>query len=258
MKKQYKYIYGPVSSWRLGRSLGVDAICTSPKTCTFNCVYCQLGRKSRVTDKRKVYVSTNKIIEEIKALPKVKIDYITFSGSGEPTLAKNLGELIISIKKIRHEKIAVLTNAMFLSNKDVRQALNNADMVEVKLDTCSEDCFKTINKPTRNIKLKDVIKGIMEFREGYKGKLAIQIMFIEKNKGEAESMATLLKSIKPDEVHINTPLRPSGAKPLLKKEIKKIAECFKDFKTLCVYEKKKKRTIPINIKDTVKRRGKKI
>jgi len=258
MKKQYKYIYGPVSSWRLGRSLGIDVICTTPKTCTFNCVYCQLGRKGKTTDKRKIYAATDEILKEVKSLPKMNVDYITFSGSGEPTLAKNLGELIEEIKKIRTDKIAVLTNASFLMQKDVRRALQNADLVEIKLDACTEDCFKRINRPARNIRLKDIIKGIREFTKGYNGKFAIQVMFIAKNKNEAEGIASLLKEIKPDEVHINTPLRPSGARPLSKKEIRKISEYFKGFKTLCVYEKKKKRTMPINIKDTIKRRGKKI
>src|SRR3989338_4876143 len=106
MKPSYRYIYGPVPSWRLGRSLGIDPISRENKVCTFNCVYCQLGHVQLFSDKRDVFVPTEDIIKEINSLPDLKIDYITFSGKGEPPLAENLGGIIREIKKIRDEKIA--------------------------------------------------------------------------------------------------------------------------------------------------------
>ena len=104
-KQKFKYIYGPVSSWRLGRSLGVDPLSQKNKICTFDCIYCQVGRAKPSQVQRKIYVPTKDIIQEIKNLPKIKADYITFSGKGEPTLAKNLGILIKQIKKIRKAEV---------------------------------------------------------------------------------------------------------------------------------------------------------
>ena len=96
--EKFKYIYGPVASWRLGRSLGVDAISQKEKQCSFDCVYCQIGRAKPIARRRKIFVPTEDILDELKRLPRVPLDYITFSGMGEPTLAKNIGELIIKIK----------------------------------------------------------------------------------------------------------------------------------------------------------------
>jgi len=120
-KKQYKYIYGPVPSWRLGSSLGIDPLSAKDKICSFDCIYCQIGKTTIHTKKRKVFVSAEQLIEELKSLPPVDIDYITFSGRGEPTLAKNLGEMIAEVKKIRKEPVAVLTNASLLYDKEVRE-----------------------------------------------------------------------------------------------------------------------------------------
>ena len=108
---KYKYIYGPVSSWRLGRSLGIDPISSFQKTCTFDCVYCQSGRTEVFSTRREVFVPTEALIQELNSLPEVSIDYITFAGNGEPTLAKNLGGMIRAVKIIRREKIAVITNS---------------------------------------------------------------------------------------------------------------------------------------------------
>ena len=178
---KYRYIYGPVPSWRLGSSLGVDPISQRSKECSFDCVYCQLGRTKKRVKKRKVFVPSEVVAAEIKRLPSVKIDHITFSGRGEPTLAKNLGEMIEKVKKIRKEPIAVLTNSSMLCRKEVRRALSGADLVVAKLDAPSEELFRKINGPAAGIYLKDIIKSIKDFKAGYKGKLALQIMFIEEN-----------------------------------------------------------------------------
>ena len=254
--ERYKYIYGPVLSWRLGRSLGIDPISAKDKVCTFDCVYCQIGDAKICSGERKVFVATKDIMEEIKSLPPIKIDYMTFSGTGEPTLAKNLGELINEIKNIRNEKIAVITNSSLLNLKDVQADLMNADFVMAKLDAPDKELFNKINRPVKGITFDNVISGIKEFRTVYNGKLALQIMFIDQNKGRAKELAELVKKLSPDEVQLNTPLRPCATEPLSKKELDAIKEYFKDMNVKYVYESEKKKVDSLSEKDTSRRRGK--
>ena len=246
----YKYIYGPVNSWRLGRSLGIDSISSAKKVCTFDCVYCQVGQAEPCCLERKVFVRAEKIIEELKSLPEVEIDYITFSGRGEPTLAKNLADLIRKVRSLRKEKIAVLTNSTLLGIKDVQKALINADLVEAKIDASSEDILEAVNRPYKKLNLKKIIDEIKGFRKKYKGKFALQIMFTKDNIAHAKSLAKIAKSINPDEVHINTPLRPSGVKPVSKNKIKEVKRYFKGLKVLSVYDAKssKKRNLSVEKK----------
>jgi len=256
---KFKYIYGPVPSWRLGRSLGIDPISSDKKICTFDCVYCQLGPASPFSNERKVYVKTEKIIDELIALSDVEIDYITFSGMGEPTLAKNLGELIKAVKKLRKEKIAVLTNTSLLNRKDVRDELSAADFVIAKLDAPSQALFGRINKASSGTRFDDIVDGIKKFRKEYKGRLGLQIMFIEENKDKAKEMASLAKEIEPDEIQINTPLRPCAAGALPKRDIAKIKKAFlamPGFKgdVITVYEAERKKAERISHKDVLKRR----
>ena len=255
-KQNYRYIYGPVPSWRLGSSLGVDPISKAEKVCTFNCVYCQLGKTSHLTDERRIFVQAEQIIEELTSLPPIKIDYITFSGAGEPTLAKNLGEMIRAVKQIRQEKIAVLTNSSLMHREDVMKDLFLADLVVAKLDASSRDIFEQVNHPMENIKLDVVIRAIKDFRSCYTGKLALQIMFVEENKSYAKEIAQIAKEIAPDEVQLNTPLRPCGVKPLTKDEMADLEEYFLGLNTVSVYKAEKKGIKPISSEDTLKRRGK--
>jgi wyosine [tRNA(Phe)-imidazoG37] synthetase (radical SAM superfamily) len=252
----YKYIYGPVNSWRLGRSLGIDPILSVKKMCTFDCVYCQVGPAQPCGLERKIFVAKEKIMKELRSLPDVKIDYITFSGTGEPTLAKNLADLIREVKSCRKEKVAVLTNSTLLGARDVRHALMNADLVEAKLDAASEDVLEDINRPRKGLRLGKIINDIKGFRKEYKGKFALQIMFTEGNIAYAKSLAEAARSINPDEVHINTPLRPSPVRPVSENRMKKVKRYFKGLKVLSVYDVKgggKPR--PISRKETLRRRG---
>ncbi len=254
--RKFKYIYGPVPSWRLGSSLGVDLLSERDKICTFDCTYCQIGKTPFYTTERKIFVPTQKVIEEIKSLPEIHIDYITFSGRGEPTLAKNLGEAIKKVKKVRKEPIAVLTNSSLIPREDVRGELILADLVACKLDASIDKTFALINKPDKTIRFESILGGIKEFREIYKKKLALQIMFTEVNKNEAQSLAELAMEINPDEIQINTPLRPSRIGALSKSEISKIKEYFKDFNVVSVYDAARVEVEPISTKDTLRRRGK--
>ena len=164
-KNKLKYIYGPVSSWRLGTSLGIDILSQKDKICNFDCLYCQVGKNLYYRKKRKVFISTKEIIKELKKVPKIKIDYITFSGRGEPTLAKNLGNIIKAIKKIRKEPIAVLTNGATINRKDIRNELSIADFVAIKLDAFSQKSLNEMNKPAKGINLDNILKGLKTFKK---------------------------------------------------------------------------------------------
>lgn len=254
--KKYKYIYGPVPSWRLGASLGIDPLSMKKKVCSFDCLYCQIGPTPELNDKRQLFVKSEDIIKELSLLPPVKIDYITFAGTGEPTLAVNLGEMIRDIKKIRKEKVAVISNATLLYREDVRQDLLAADLVVAKLDAASQDILKAVNQPIETIDMQTIVSGIKEFKRIYKGKLALQIMFIEQNKEHAQAIAKIAKEINPDEVQINTPLRMSKVKPLPEAELDKLEGYFEGLPIVSVYKAEKKMINSISDEDTLKRRGK--
>jgi len=264
-KKKFKYIYGPVSSWRLGSSLGVDIISTDKKICSYDCVYCQLDGTLIKTKERKIYIPTEEIIEEIKSLPPdPQAGYITFSGMGEPTLAANLGEVIKKIRALRKEKIAVITNLSLIWDKSVREDLALADIVMAKLDVSNQKSFEKINRPAEGLRFEDVYNGIKSFRKEYNTKLAIQIMFFEMNKDEFKELAKLAFDINPAEIQINTPLRPCAVRPLSKEEIAGIRNYFEEFAKkinsnagiVAVYDAEHKKVESLSPEDTLKRRRK--
>ncbi|MBU0574450.1 MAG: radical SAM protein [Candidatus Margulisiibacteriota bacterium] len=248
-----KYIYGPVPSWRLGRSLGVDLV-SGKKTCTFDCIYCQLGKTVRHIVKREIFVPTSEIVKELDSLPEQDIDYVTLSGTGEPTLASNLGEVIIEIKKRFKKPVAVLTNSSLFHDPLVRKELSLADLVVAKLDAPNEEIFKIVNKPTNGISFGIILEGIRKLNKEYPGKLALQMMFVPQNKDHAEQMAALAKDIAPVEVQINTPLRPSPVKSLSKEELSKIEKLFKPLKVYSVYDVERPETKPMDMEETLRRR----
>lgn len=254
--RKYKYIYGPVASWRLGSSLGIDPVSNGRKVCSFDCVYCQIGKTGLLTDDRGIFISCRDILDELASLPPLKIDYITFSGAGEPTLAANLGAMIKAVRQVRPEKIAVISNSSLFFRDDVREDLQLADFVIAKFDAPAQKIFKDINLPVRTIHIDKIVGGLKIFKRMYKGKLALQSMFIEQNRDVASDMALLAKEIDPDEIQINTPLRPCGVRPLPEPDIDKIELCFKGFKTVSVYKSGKKEVQPFSHEETLKRRGK--
>ncbi len=255
-KRRFKYIYGPVSSWRLGRSLGIDLLSKRAKACSFDCIYCQLGKAQSKTLTRRLYVPTKKLIEELKALPEISIDYITFSGRGEPTLAVNLGRALKAVKKLRREPIAVLTNASLLNRKDVREELSLADLVAVKLDADSEQALKLINKPAKKIKFASILKGIKQFRKEYRGRFALQIMLMRQNRRAAQHIAKLAKALKPDIIYICTPKRPCPIKPLAQETLSALKKHFRGMKAVSLYDVRPKKVQPLCAKATQLRRGK--
>ncbi len=257
---EYKYIYGPVSSWRLGRSLGIDPLSCRHKTCTFDCVYCQAGKTESFPGDRGIFVPTATLIEELRSLPEVSLDYITFAGNGEPTLADNLGEMIREVRRVRKEKIAVITNGSLLGREDVREDLAMADLVEVKLDAHSSETFQKVNRAP-GISWDENVAGVKAFRKMYKGHLALQVMFVASNKAHAAAIAALARDIGPEEVEINTPLRASAAKPLPPGDIAEITAIFRKIcgfgiKVRSVYEAKREKSLPFDQESTDQRRGK--
>jgi wyosine [tRNA(Phe)-imidazoG37] synthetase (radical SAM superfamily) len=254
-----KYVYGPVPSWRLGRSLGVDMI-SSDKSCSFDCIYCQLGRTVRHLFKRQFFVSVIEIDRELKGLPRLKIDYITLSGTGEPTLAANLGDAIERIKGRFEKPVAVLTNSSLLHDPQVREELGLADLIVAKLDAPGEELFQTINRPSQGITFHMVVDGIMSFNREYPGKLALQMMFVPQNKKQAAQMARLAKEIGPVEVQLNTPLRPNPVKPLTAEEMVETKNIFLKTgleKVYSVYDVERPETQPLDEVETGRRRPEK-
>ena len=207
-----KYIFGPVPSRRLGRSLGIDLV--PYKTCTFDCIYCDLGRTTRKTLSRQSYVSPKEIQGELElCLPVLekKPDYITLSGSGEPTLNTSIGEIIQRIKEITSTPVAVLTNSSLLSLDEVRRNLSEADVVLPSLDAITPALFEYINRPHASLSIEGIISGLIQFRKQYRGQMWLEILFcrgVNDGKEEIEKFKGVIKKIQPDRVQLNTPVRP--------------------------------------------------
>ncbi len=255
----FKYIYGPVSSWRLGSSLGIDLLSMDEKICSFDCIYCQLGKTDIFTCERKLFVPTEEVIKELKQLPDIRIDYFTFSGRGEPTLAKNLKDVAIWIKNEKKGRCALLTNSSIITDISLWDDLLVMDLISFKIDAATQETFEKINRPSCNKKLKDIIDGISEFKKRYRGLFTIQVMIIEENLPEIERIASICRNLQPEMVYLNTPLRDSPVKPLVEKDFsEKVVAFFRDVPHLSVFEAEKKQVEPISPKDTMRRRGKKI
>ncbi|MCD6232744.1 radical SAM protein [Candidatus Aerophobetes bacterium] len=204
-------IFGPVPSRRLGFSLGIDPI--PFKTCTLDCIYCQLGRTTHKTVERKEYVHSNQILKELEKFlkEKKKIDYITFSGSGEPTLNSNIRKMITEIKKMTSIPIAILTNGTLLSHSQVREDLLEADLVIPSLDAISEKVFKEVNRPHPLLKIDEVISGIINFSKEFKGKIWLEIMLVKRindSLKEMRKVAEIIKEMKLNKIQLNTVIRP--------------------------------------------------
>jgi wyosine [tRNA(Phe)-imidazoG37] synthetase (radical SAM superfamily) len=250
-------VYGPVPSWRLGRSLGIDLLCTKGKTCSFDCIYCQLGKTVYPLTKRRQFVSLSELVADLERVKGVPADYATFSGIGEPTLASNLGGAIELVKSLLRLPVAVLTNSSLMTREDVRRELSLADVVVAKLDAPNEELFRQINRPTVKGTLGEIIQGIKLFRGGYQKKLALQMMFTKANRGYASEMARIAEQLLPDEVQINSPLRPCAVQPLTPEDINAIQREFSRVKrVVTVYEASRLEVVPLNLKETLRRRPK--
>ncbi|MEW6668243.1 MAG: radical SAM protein [Thermodesulfobacteriota bacterium] len=208
--RRRRYIFGPVPSRRLGLSLGVDLL--PGKTCTYNCLYCQLGR----TGKRVIEPCDRVPIEEVLAelrrrLEEVTPDTITVSGSGEPTLHPRIGEVISMMKRTTATRVAVLTNASLLWRDEVRRALSGADLLMPTFSTAFEKTFRAIHRPHRDLRLARIVEGLRLLRKGFRGKVFVEVMLLRGyNDGdrEIEALRDALSAVSPDRIHLNTVVRP--------------------------------------------------
>ncbi|MGE0019460.1 MAG: radical SAM protein [Draconibacterium sp.] len=208
----YKYLFGPVPSRRLGISLGIDLV--PHKVCSLNCVYCECGRTTKLTTERKEYVPADDVIAELTDFLSTNPapDYITFSGSGEPTLNSGIGKIIESIKlKFPKIPVAVLTNGTLFSNKAVRNEILKADLVLPSLDAATDIVFRKINRPPKNLTIESCIEGLVQFREEYSAKINLEVFILPGYNNSKEELAELKKAIlriNPDVVQLNTLDRP--------------------------------------------------
>ena len=208
-----KYVYGPVPSRRLGQSLGIDTI--PLKTCNWNCVYCQLGRTEPLVNQRDDYFPPDEILTEIREVldshKPGEIDWVTFVGSGEPTLHASIGWLIRKVKEQSDLPVAVITNGSLLYLPEVRLELLAADAVLPSLDAGTAVLYRKINRPHPEVTYKRLLEGLIAFRSEFAGKLWIEVMLVKglnDTEDALRDIASELRLIDPDEVHINLPTRP--------------------------------------------------
>ncbi|MCD6394866.1 MAG: radical SAM protein [Planctomycetes bacterium] len=203
------HIFGPVPSRRLGRSLGIDLV--PFKTCSYDCIYCQLGRTTCKTVERKEYVPLDDVLEELQSKLVSRPDYITLSGSGEPTLYSRMDELIDRIKKMTETPIAVLTNGSLLWQAEVRRQLMNADLVVPSLDGGDEAMFEAVNRAHKDISFEKMLEGLITFRREFRGQYWLEVFLLAGQSAtleEVKKLAACVKQIKPDHVQLNTVARP--------------------------------------------------
>lgn len=215
---QYNYIFGPVPSRRLGISLGIDLV--PMKTCTLNCIYCECGKTSHLTLERKEYVSFKTVKKELAHYLEnhAQPDYITFSGSGEPTLNSRIGDVIRFLKdRVPDVPVAVLTNSTLFSQKQVRSDIKNAMVVIPSLDAATEKLFNKINRPSPLLQVDKIIDGLIRFRQEYTGKIWLEIFIVPGMNDtitELTAFKQVIGKIRPDQVHLNTLDRPGSISTL--------------------------------------------
>jgi wyosine [tRNA(Phe)-imidazoG37] synthetase (radical SAM superfamily) len=207
----FRYVYGPVPSQRLGLSLGVDLV--PFKTCTYDCIYCQLGRTSHKTATRQEYVPIADVICELekKLAEGPAPDYVTLSGSGEPTLNARIGQLLGKIKKLTSIPVAVLTNGSLLWRPEVQDALMEADLVLPSLDAGDDFLFQYVNRPHEEIAFDRMVQGLAEFTGRFAKPVWLEIFLLAGVTGltpEVEKIAALARRIKPERVQLHTVSRP--------------------------------------------------
>ncbi len=209
-------VYGPVPSRRLGQSLGVDPI--PFKTCNYNCVYCQLGRTAPLTKERRDFFPPEDILAELKAALAThkpgEIDYITFVGQGEPLLCASLGRLLRGVKTMTDIPVALITNGSLLFKPEVWEEAGAADVVMPNVDAADERTFHRVNQAWRGLHIAEIIDGLVSFRETFKGQLWVEVMLVKDLNDSEEALTHIsraLNRIRPDQVHLNVPIRPPAA-----------------------------------------------
>ena len=245
-----KYLFGPVPSRRLGISLGVDLV--PHKVCSLNCVYCEVGKTTNLTIERKEYIPINDVINELREylIQKPKLDFITFSGQGEPTLNSGLGRVIHFIKKdFPNYKIAVITNGTLFYNKKVRKEVLSADVLLPSLDAVSDKVFLKLNRPNRNLNNQKIIEGLIQLRKEFKGKIYLEIFFVPGLNDSPEELNLLkqnISKINADLIQLNTLDRPAlmkSVKAMTKEELENIQSLFEPLKVEIIAKTKIRKQI---------------
>lgn len=232
MARSYRYLFGPVPSRRFGRSLGIDL--TPFKVCSYDCIFCQLGRTTRHTFERENYVELEEVFAEIDHWLKNdgQADQITLAGSGEPTLHAGFGDVISFIKARTKTPVAVLTNGSLLYLPEVRKAAAQADIVKISLSAWNQELLEKINRPCPGYCFAQLIEGETAFRQEFKGSLWLEVFLlkgINANRVDVEKIAALVRQIMPDRVQLNTCVRPPAedfAQAVAEDEMREFAAIF--------------------------------
>ena len=223
-------VYGPVPSRRLGRSLGVDLV--PFKTCTYDCVYCQLGQTTDKTIERARWVEPCQVLDQVRARLDSRPDVVALAGSGEPTLNAVLGEVVSGIKAMTDVTVVVITNGSLLGRPDVQRELLEADIVLPSLDAVDEKMYRSVNRPHESLTFEELVDGMAEFRTVYDGRIWLEIMLLDGITGTrpaVEKLAALAARISPDEIQLNTVARPpaeQAARPVPPDLLAEFAQAF--------------------------------
>jgi wyosine [tRNA(Phe)-imidazoG37] synthetase (radical SAM superfamily) len=220
------HVFGPVPSRRLGLSLGVDLI--PLKTCTYDCLYCQVGRTTRQSLKIESFIPVTEILEELeRKLENCSPDAITFSGSGEPTLSSDIDRVISFVKERTDIKTVVLTNGSLLWQEDVRHRISGADIIMPTLTTAFEETFRLIHQPHMDLDLDTIVGGLKSLRRTYKGNLFLEVVFLagfNDSEKELEGLRSVIDQISPDKIQLNTVIRPPSDPRAISLDTKRLEE----------------------------------
>ncbi len=230
---QYRYLFGPVPSRRLGRSLGVDL--TPCKTCSLDCIFCQLGRTTHLTVKRREWVPFDDVRRELDLwfAQDGQADYVTLAGSGEPTLHQRFGDVIRHVRELGDVPVALLSNGTLFFDPEVREAASAANLVKVSLSAWDQTSFGHVNRPHEGLSLERMVAGYHMFRKIYRGHLQVEVFLVwgtNSLPADVERMAALVNEIGADEVHLNTAVRPPAedfVMPVPRKFLEPMRELFR-------------------------------
>ncbi len=206
-----KHVYGPVASRRLGRSLGIDLV--PSKTCTLNCVYCQLGARAEPTMERKAYVDPEEVCAEVREVLRsgADPDYLTLSGAGEPTLDSHFGDVAGRLQELGDTPVALVTNGTLFHREEVRRGCSAIDLVLPSLDAGDEETFRRLNRPHPDLRLEDIVDGLCRLRDEQNARMWLEVFVVPGiNTGteQVEALARAVERISPDRVQLNTAVRP--------------------------------------------------
>lgn len=222
-------VYGPVPSRRLGRSLGVDLV--PFKTCTYDCVYCQLGRTTHKTVTRRRWVDPDEVLDQVRRRLGSEPDVIALAGSGEPTLCAGLGEIVGGIKEMTTVPVAVITNGALLGQPQLQRELAGADIVLPSLDAFDEESHRAVNRPHELLSFGGLVDGLTAFRAGFAGQLWLEVLLLDGAglDAEVEKLAAHAAAIRPDRIQLNTVVRPpaeSSARPVSRERLESFTGAF--------------------------------